>query len=190
MASEPDIVEIFLNKETRELIVYCPASGHDVTNDEFPDNTFDWDKWICVCQINIDDLIKSQQGIRRTNLHSKGGEMKVYCIDLEGQGDKEIKLVSKEVFDWINSSNLGRPENCEDSGWIDQTAPQEVKDYQAKNDGKVYITIGSWGNDRALLANPLVINGIEAAFWNTKELVDFCKNQDCDIEDSFEGYIY
>lgn len=116
--------------------------------------------------------------------------MKVYCVELEGQGDKEIKLVSKEVFDWINSRDLGRPDGCSDSGWIDQTAPQEVKDYHTKNDGEVYITIGSWNNDRALLAPATTINGIEACFWSTKELVDFCKSQDCDIEDTFEGCIY
>ena len=116
--------------------------------------------------------------------------MKVYCIELEGQGDKEIKLVSKEVFNWINSRNLGRPDGCNDSGWIDQIAPQEVKDYQAKNDGEVYITIGSYDNDRALLAPPLTIGEVEAIFFHTRELVDFCKSHDCDIIDTFEGCIY
>lgn len=32
--------------------------------------------------------------------------------------------------------------------------------------------------------------GSEAFFWSTKELVDFCKVHDCDIEDTFEGCIY
>ena len=116
--------------------------------------------------------------------------MKVYCVELEGQGDKEIKLVSKEIFDWINSRDLGRPVGSDKSGWIDQTAPQEVKEYAKSNGDEVYITIGSYNNDRCFFAPPLWIDNIEAEFSSIMGLVDFCKKHDCDIEDTFEGCIY
>lgn len=122
--------------------------------------------------------------------------MKAYCINLNGMGDTEIKLVSEEVFKWITSPS-GRPSD-NTSIWIDKTTPQEVIDYHNKDGGVhrfietdgIEITSGSWSNDRALQASPLTINGEEAMFFSLQSILEFCKKYDIEIIDTYEGSIY
>ena len=116
----------------------------------------------------------------------------LYCIHLTGQGDTEIKLVSKAVWDWINSRDLGRPEGGAGSHWIDQLVPKEVTEYHARegNYEAIYITIGSFDNDRALNATPIKVAGREANFFHIAELINFCRIHDIDIIDTYEGCIY
>lgn len=128
--------------------------------------------------------------------------MKAYSIVLTGQGDTQIYIVDKEVWDWVNSPISGKPDGHV-SSWVDQLVPQKVIDYHRKEEQKladfnnrqpefcdILITAGSWDNDRALNAIPITIDGEEALFFSVKELANFCREHDIEIVDSYEGYIY
>ena len=52
MASEPNIVEIYVDKETKEIYHFLPATGTLDNGEELPETAV-----FCV-QINIDDTIK------------------------------------------------------------------------------------------------------------------------------------
>ena len=49
---EPDIVEIYVNKETKEILEYIPATGTLDSGDELPKGA------IFITQININDVIE------------------------------------------------------------------------------------------------------------------------------------
>jgi hypothetical protein len=111
-------------------------------------------------------------------------------VILQGQGGTERKLVSEEVFNWINSP-VNQPGN--DTGWDDPTTPEEVKKYRREyeEDGELaYVTIGSCANDRALQASPLIFNGNEAILYSLRELRDFIQEHNLKVMDTFEGLIY
>jgi hypothetical protein len=54
----------------------------------------------------------------------------------------------------------------------------------------VYITIGSYNNDRALRSPVIEMNNKKALFWSVKEAFDFINKNNLNLIDSFEGYIY
>lgn len=105
---------------------------------------------------------------------------KMFLISLSGQGDVDLKLVTQEVWDWILT-----PFNGKGSSYS-EVAPKEVQDEMIKHNGKVYdvsVTIGSYENDRALQAPGI-------SFWGHKELIEYVKNNNIEIVEEFEGYIY
>ena len=53
MASEPDIVEIYVNKETKEVLQYIPAADMMIDGEDLPKGA------IYVTQININDVIET-----------------------------------------------------------------------------------------------------------------------------------
>lgn len=111
----------------------------------------------------------------------------VYLIDLEGDGDRIIALVTKEVFDWVMREDTPGRENNE-TGWIDTATPQIVKDsYPETSEQDFLITSGSYNNDRAIIA----VSGENLhTFDSIKDLTEHIKKYDLTIGDEFQGLIY
>lgn len=71
----------------------------------------------------------------------------LYCIDLQGQGDTYIILVSPEIHEWVTSDEQPGRKGSE-SSWYAEDTPEEVKD---ANEGHLLrVTSGSFHNDKAL----------------------------------------
>src|SRR3954464_14699658 len=82
---------------------------------------------------------------------SRGGRMKLYLLVMEGQGDTHTKLVTENVWNWIMRRDTPGRENGK-SGWIDTAAPESVVKAVKEDNEDVFVTIGSYQNDRALFA--------------------------------------
>lgn len=129
--------------------------------------------------------------------------MNVYAVMLTGQGDTDIKLVTPETYNWITANELGRTNNHA-SSWDDTSCPIEVRkqiweslhpsEKKGYNDdfNEYYpeITIGSFTNDRALVAPAIKQNNVKLEFNNLGDYTAFIKQHDITIIDTFEGYIY
>lgn len=113
-------------------------------------------------------------------------KMKVYLIILTGQGDTEIKVVDQETWDWIKSSNPGKPKNTKKNSWFDQLVPKS----QLDKIGEVpYITIGSFENDRALWSRNA--DGYQEYYYDTViEAMKDIKKNGHEFEDEYSGEIY
>ena len=121
---------------------------------------------------------------------------KLYLINLSGQGDHELKLVDKITWDWINNPDMGRSENDDKGIWNDKVCPESVRlelwkeycedeDEIAYEDYEVDITSGSYNNDRALIAPSIKVNDEEAFFDSIKDLNEFMKKHDIEIEEEW-----
>ncbi len=124
---------------------------------------------------------------------------KVYILDLRAMdGDIELKIVDKEVWDWVNNPETGQGNLPDDNDacWIDQLAPQQVQDYQKEECGDddyegITVSSGSMENDRALLAGPIKIDGKRLGVcFDRKELRDACQRYNLEIIDEYNGFIY
>ena len=107
---------------------------------------------------------------------------KLYVVSLEGQGDHDIRLVTKEVFDWINSP-AEFPQG--QTGMVDPNIPQSVLD-DLEDGEEVTIYINSYENDRALWCHETSV------FYSSdlKSLFDYVRDNDIEVMGSYEGYIY
>lgn len=113
--------------------------------------------------------------------------MQLYLISLHGQGDTDIRLVEKDVWDWVVS-----PADFKGKSFLNEVPPQSVLDkinlqnkkWGQKQQKNVQITVGSFNNDRALLA-PAYKN-----FYSVREMTLFVGEQNIKIVDEFEGCIY
>ena len=121
----------------------------------------------------------------------------LYLVTIvDHDGDSDQRLVSQATWDWISSP-------CPDfkgETSIDEVAPIEVREeYFRQNDQEGYygqekptkaedviffVTTGSWRNDRALNAPYLHM------FGSTKELFDFCQENEIEIGDEYSGLMY
>jgi len=124
-----------------------------------------------------------------------------YVIDLSGQGDRYLCLVSFDVLNWILSPETpGR--KGEETCWFDTDTPEELRDLartQRAEDadflmgvvsdkyrlGYAEVTIGSTVNDRALFVTSQI-----DGFNSSKELLDWCHKNGIQVKPGFEGYIY
>ena len=57
MSSEPDVVEIYIQKSTRELLVFVPAAGLTDKGEELPEDA------VFAAQFNIDDVLDGTAGM-------------------------------------------------------------------------------------------------------------------------------
>jgi|HubBroStandDraft_3_1064219.scaffolds.fasta_scaffold192108_2 hypothetical protein len=79
--------------------------------------------------------------------------MNVYIVSLDGGGDLFVKIVNGETYNWITSDDPGRPAECGDTSWEDQLVPRsQIEKLKQGNNYPLYITSGSWENDRAIHA--------------------------------------
>jgi hypothetical protein len=118
---------------------------------------------------------------------------KLYLLNLSGGGDTQLTLVDKETWEWIGSP---WPFGANSDGGVDPNTPTRITTIRETDDpgnGDVFITSGSWENDRALVASlcGAEFNGqpIET-FRTVKALNKFMKDNDIEIEEEYEGYIY
>lgn len=115
--------------------------------------------------------------------------MKLYVINLQGQGDTHIKLVSQDSWDALDTGNLtdamiedGNTNYSEPEGWV-----EEFK-WLSTPAGR---QSGSWENDVALHLPAVSINGETAEFFSLSEYTKFIRNHpEIEIVDEYEGYIY
>lgn len=120
-----------------------------------------------------------------------GGEsQEVYIIELQGQGDVEIKIVGKETFEWLSST----PQFPRDSNsYYDETAPQEqvdaLHDEDPEQETSVYITTGSWENDRALAART-ILRYAGASYDSMADAIEEIRKKGDRLVDTFSGCIY
>jgi len=113
---------------------------------------------------------------------------KKYLIVLQGQGDTDIILANAEAKEWVESPPQGGS-----SSW-DEMIPTAVQaghepDEDTNEDGEwvivdsVNMTIGSFGNDRAMCCPG-------DRFDSLKEVMSFCKKNKIEIIGEFHGFIY
>lgn len=116
--------------------------------------------------------------------------MQLYLLVMEGQGDTHTKLVTQNVWDWIQRTDTPGREN-DDTGWEDTATPESVLKALRKERSSAFVTSGSFTNDRALLAC-----GDEVPFdeyGGPEDVVSarkWAKKNGHVIVDEWEGYIY
>ena len=114
----------------------------------------------------------------------------MYLINLQGQGDTYICIVDKNTWDWIENGSERIPEYLKENfieqqlhyGGSIEGIQDELLDLEEEfRDGNS----GSIDNDRALF-----VSSCYKTFYSLKEAIDFIKENDIDIEDEYQGYIY
>jgi len=104
--------------------------------------------------------------------------MTMYLVEVSGQGDHWLTLVTKDVFDWIcDTATPGRKVGR--SSWYDTATPSKIRKGE-----QAPCSSGSFQNDRALFA----IHG--DFFTSTVDLVKWIQENDVIVEDGFDGCIY
>lgn len=106
-------------------------------------------------------------------------KVKAYSTTCEGQGDTEIKIVDEPTWKWIQGE-----------GPVPQTTIDAAKENDDEQDDWEFSDSGSSQNDKVLYAEAMTIDGIKAEFYSVAELVNFCREHEVEILDSFEGGIY
>lgn len=112
--------------------------------------------------------------------------MDKYLINLQGQGDTYLCLVDKEVMDWVFSSSEEIPDFMKDEfikfqmgyGISEEKVKEELLDIQEHDSFRD-------DNDKALF-----VTSAYESFYTVQELVDFCKENDINIVEEYQGYIY
>jgi hypothetical protein len=126
----------------------------------------------------------------------------MYLIILSGLGDVTIKIVNEMTWKWVTHHDQGRLPLDDHFRWVDQTIPDEVKkELWLKESNKacylhnytkfdVKLSIGSWKNDRAVIAPAITIDSEEALFGTFKEMDRFLKKHNMKIISEYEGGAY
>jgi len=142
---------------------------------------------------------------------------KAYIVKLiDGDNDTIMKLVDQETWDWIMANKSGQPAETKitkfkffttgkiSSRWNDTLCPdsirERIKREQESNDSDfdgVWITQGSWRNDRAILAPVLEDNysDFSCYYTTTSEVIKMIntakeKEYDVDMENEYQGVMY
>jgi len=116
---------------------------------------------------------------------------KVYLIVLRGQGDTEIKVVDKETFDWITSSDPGHGLKEMPISWDDMNTPASQLAKMKKQDDtfwSVYLTCGSWENDRALAC--AAADGYAESYGTIKSAMNTITKKGDVLTNEYHGEIY
>jgi hypothetical protein len=114
-------------------------------------------------------------------------KLKLYCTTCEGQGDTEIKLVDEATWKWIQGE-----------GPVPQTTIDKAKENDENPSDWEFGWSGSSQNDKVLWAKEVELEvpghpespKVSCFFTSTKDFVNFCREWDIEILESFEGYIY
>lgn len=155
----------------------------------------------------MEHLIKERKqpesGLKNKNMK------KAYIVKLSDM-DNDIltKFVDQETWDWVNLRDSGRP-NSKTYSWEDTLCPssvvESIRKYRLLNDPdpdpedgddiKVFISSGSWENDRAIMAPPLGGTLDFEFYGNTKTLLKKIKEAksmgyEVDLENEYSGLIY
>ena len=115
----------------------------------------------------------------------------MYLLVLVGQSDTIVKLVDQETWDWIHV----------DPGFTDGVT-YETLDVTPEMEKRILayfkvdtledfsVTIGSWENDKALFAPPVIIDDVEMEFGNMAAAFNTLKDKGIDILGSYQGHVY
>lgn len=104
----------------------------------------------------------------------------VYLVNLVGQGDQFITLVTEDVWNWILS-----PYESTKSGY-NETLPEAVKKEMLIHHKKaedVFVSRGSYENDRAIQAPGY-------SFDTIKEAMTYIRDNNLVLEEEFSGCLY
>lgn len=117
--------------------------------------------------------------------------MKKCLITLTGQGDTNLVLISKEIFEWI----VAPMEFLLAVGSIDDPTTPLILQEHMKSRGYeplCNVTCGSPDNDKALFVLGCADLDDEnvRSFGSVRELNKYCKKHKVDIEYEWEGGIY
>lgn len=109
---------------------------------------------------------------------------KLYLLEMQGQGDVEIKFVGKDVWDWMSKPSSKCPESIQTrhKEYLDGDENYEPLEVDSKS--------GSAVNDIALMVPPVKIGKIDAVFFSIKEAMAFVKKHNIEIVEEWSGYIY
>lgn len=116
--------------------------------------------------------------------------MNVYMLVMQGGGDTEVKVVTKVIWDWvINPERPGRKGAATD--WLDTSTPESVKMRLSIDGNSWRVTIGSYENDRALLA--CGIDVLYESYGDVSDIVqavEWIKDNGHTLDETWEGCIY
>ena len=138
--------------------------------------------------------------------------MKAYIVKLtDADNDTTLKLVDQETWDWINLRISGQPKPKQiknflgftktqtTNRWDDSLCPPSIRERIKKNyldfDG-IWISAGSWENDRAIYAPVLEDDeNFYADYANTKTTFDMlrkaeAKGYEVDLDEEYQGVMY
>ncbi|WP_434716213.1 hypothetical protein [Paraburkholderia sp. A3RO-2L] len=107
-----------------------------------------------------------------------------HLLVLSGGGDTDVRLVTQAVWEWIFTGF-----KSEKSAYYEEVPAEvlaEAERHQMLDsfkDGKLYVTCGSYENDRALAAP-----GIQ--FRDVANVIAYAKTNEVNLGETFDGYIY
>lgn len=109
---------------------------------------------------------------------------KVYMVVLQGGGDTQVSYINKETWDWINNEAVKAPQVQVEKVFSDTHCTYETTE-------EVERDLNQWrgsspDNDRALSARP----DHGEMFFDVKSAMKYARDNDLEVTDSFEGYIY
>lgn len=125
--------------------------------------------------------------------------IKLYSISLQGQGDHELALVSKDVFAYIIQPRPKFPRGVYsviETDTVPVSVAKKLAVIYPEEFGESYtgveVTTGSCENDRAMVCVTLgeMFGRKRAHFWSMKDQSAFCKKHSISIVDYYEGQIY
>lgn len=112
----------------------------------------------------------------------------MYLLILQGGDDVEIKIIGPKAWEYLNSPPPKL--NLNSSGKTEKLSPEILAEADSIIGSKreepvteIYVTSGSWDNDRALC-----LEG--KCFDSTREAYAWVKKQGQEILDEYHGYIY
>ena len=125
----------------------------------------------------------------------------MYLVSCEGQGDTQCIIVDKEAWDYLHSD---APTFVDNSATeipplgVRQAILMESQNsiYKSSGDPKtiegvvIWVTSGSYINDRALAMRSSIINGNTVDFIDMQDAKQFVIDNNINIVDEYEGYIY
>ena len=133
--------------------------------------------------------------------------MDKYLIKVEGQGDTEIILIDKDMWDWLHSDAPAILFKNKSHCCMDDSAPESLKkliiegdkavalhygdEDEEEENGNVRLSSGAWRNDRALAIIRAFSNTDQPAFFmGCIDLINYCKENDINLVAEWEGCIY
>ncbi len=118
---------------------------------------------------------------------------KVYLVHLSGQGDNHFKLLDKEGWDWLFTnepmSEAMVAAYCRPGHAKEEALREELTQM---NFGVLPEQTSYKDNERAMMVPASIINGLQYDDYggSFKDLKGFLKQNDLEIEEEYEGYIW
>ena len=131
---------------------------------------------------------------RLDSVDTKPKKIKLYSITVSGQGDTFITLVTKEIWDWVQSPlGVPVPQDVIDN-YYEDNSDEDKEDSEHRWMPDISNTKGEPNgctvNDAALAAPGAKIDGKRASFLGMREFTKFIHKYSVEIVDEWEGYIY